>query len=322
MAKKHQPPNPVEQLQSYFDRWDNLYEHGGSDPFYADGSGLNMLRNQIVYGKEAIEKSYSNGDCPEIYYRETPPEVSQDFMVDADGIRLAAKAAMEDYRQDENLQFLLDHADALPPKIAKNLCIGAVIGYATGLESAIAQDDLITMRRHKTHGHYLESFKSCADGIRKFQLAETAPLAEKIISKPIQIREKKEYVNMEKATLQVEFPQEKLEALEFYMSEKGLTIEDELQDYVNTLYEKNIPASTRKYLDRNDEPRAQQEEKPESASKTAQNAEERLAFNAARREKRKAEKEQKQSDAPAVGQEIVPEDEPVEEEAQGMSMSM
>lgn len=322
MAKKQQAPNPVEQLQKHFDRWDDLFQNGGSDPFYADGGSLNMVRNQIKYMKEDIEKAYSNGEYPAIYNRETPPVVEQDFMANVDAIRSAAHVALARYQQDESLQFLINTVDSLPPKVAKNLCIKAVIGYATDLENAIATDDLISMRRHKTHDHYLESFQRCADGIRKFQLADGEPPTKKIIPKPIQIREKKEYVNMEKATLQVEFPQEKLEALEFYMTEKGLTIEGELQDYVNTLYEKNIPAATRKYLDRNDEPSAEQDEKQKSAPKSGMSDEERLAFNASRREKRKMEKEQKQTDTPAPAEEIAPEDEPVEEESQGMSMSM
>lgn len=59
-------------------------------------------------------------------------------------------------------------------------------------------------------------------------------------------------VSSEKTTLEVSFPNEKLEALRFYMSEKELTVEDELQKYVDNIYQKYVPAPTRRYLDRNE----------------------------------------------------------------------
>ena len=56
----------------------------------------------------------------------------------------------------------------------------------------------------------------------------------------------------EKTLLKVSFPNEKLEALRFYMNEKELTVEGELQKYVDNIYQKYVPAPTRRYLDRND----------------------------------------------------------------------
>jgi len=58
-------------------------------------------------------------------------------------------------------------------------------------------------------------------------------------------------VEMEK--LQIEFSKEKLDALRFYMKEKDLTVEGELQKHVDYVYEKYVPAVTRRYLERNDE---------------------------------------------------------------------
>ena len=59
-------------------------------------------------------------------------------------------------------------------------------------------------------------------------------------------------VSNEKTTLEVSFPNEKLEALKFYMNEKELTVEGELQKYVDNVYQKYVPAPTRRYLERND----------------------------------------------------------------------
>ncbi len=59
-------------------------------------------------------------------------------------------------------------------------------------------------------------------------------------------------VRAEIAVLQVSFSKEKLEALKFYMDEKDTTVEKELQDHIKSVYEKYVPAPTRRYLDRND----------------------------------------------------------------------
>ena len=72
----------------------------------------------------------------------------------------------------------------------------------------------------------------------------------------------------EKTILKVSFPNEKLEALSFYMGEKELTVEGELQKYVDNIYQKYVPAPARRYLDRNDNEEERQAEttnKPEKA---------------------------------------------------------
>ena len=67
-------------------------------------------------------------------------------------------------------------------------------------------------------------------------------------------------ISTEKATLQVTFQKEKLEALRFYMDEKDLTVEGELQKHINSIYEKYVPSATRRYLERNDNEQESQAE--------------------------------------------------------------
>ena len=54
---------------------------------------------------------------------------------------------------------------------------------------------------------------------------------------------------MKNATLTVTFNAEKLDALEFHMSRKDTDLQEELNDTVQTLYEKYVPQATREYLD-------------------------------------------------------------------------
>lgn len=54
---------------------------------------------------------------------------------------------------------------------------------------------------------------------------------------------------MSTTELKLSFPTEKLEALRFFMDKKELTIEQELQDYLDKTYEKAVPAQVREYVE-------------------------------------------------------------------------
>ena len=54
---------------------------------------------------------------------------------------------------------------------------------------------------------------------------------------------------MKKATITLSYDGEKLSALRLYLEQKGGTLEEELQQAVDTLYAKTIPANVRGFLD-------------------------------------------------------------------------
>ena len=154
-------------LQDSFDRWDHLNEHGGSDPTWADGVNMNLVRSHIIYYKSQMEDKFGSGDYPSIYYRDTPPEVSDEYMANADQIRADAAAALETLEADENLKFIREHIGGLTDKQRQALCVGAVLGYVVGLKRYIAEDDLVSMRRYRNPGWVLDSFKNLADKLSR-----------------------------------------------------------------------------------------------------------------------------------------------------------
>lgn len=66
----------AENLEKAYERWDLLYKNGGSDPFWCDGTNLNLVRNHILYYREQCEEVLEPKDYPEAYHKELPP-VSQ-----------------------------------------------------------------------------------------------------------------------------------------------------------------------------------------------------------------------------------------------------
>ena len=130
-------------------------------------------------------------------------------------------------------------------------------------------------------------------------------------------------ITTEKTTLQVSFPKEKLEALKFYMDEKDTTVEKELQGHIKSIYEKYVPAATRRYLDRNDpaeglqtEVRVEAEEQPQEITAPTPSTRGRRR-NA--REQNEETVEAIQTESSEIKEEIQAQG---EDESQGMSMSM
>lgn len=167
MAKKNETENLTEELAKSFERWEHLREHGGSDPFYADGGSMNLVRNHIMYYKQKMVEQYGSDyeKYPEIFYRETPPEVKDSYMARAGEIKDGAAQALEYYLSDPNFHYLFANKDMLTEKEAKQISLYNVLGYASGLARAIKDGDLIAMRRHAGRPEgYLESFASVPHG--------------------------------------------------------------------------------------------------------------------------------------------------------------
>jgi len=172
MPKRKQQVDYTAELQKDHDRWAHLYEHGGHDPFWSDGCNLMLVRNHILNDRRHIEETMSPEDYPEIYYKEIPPEVDRDYMARKDEIRAAAKVSLARYKADPNYQYIRRHRDDYSPKTLKKLCVDAVLGYVTGLEHAIAKDDLVSMRRDENPESDLRAFAECVHRMRETPVEE------------------------------------------------------------------------------------------------------------------------------------------------------
>lgn len=133
---------------------------------------------------------------------------------------------------------------------------------------------------------------------------------------------------MRETELKMLFPTEKLEALRFFMAKKELSIEQELQDYLDKTYEKVVPANVRGYVESRLGPEPAQEPAPEPETQQQPEetpepeAPEQQAEQQRQRQPRQSRRQQAQAAAEAVpvldspGEHAAPD----EEESQGMSM--
>lgn len=130
-------------------------------------------------------------------------------------------------------------------------------------------------------------------------------------------------ISTEKTTLQVTFQKEKLEALRFYMSEKDLTVEGELQKHISSIYEKYVPSATRRYLERNDNEQENQTETTVTISENSSEVTPRTTSNRGRRRTERVQSERAEVPTETTNAEEIEESsEQTEGENQGMVMSM
>lgn len=145
------------ELHDSYELWNTLYTTIGHDPTWPDGVNLNLVRNHILYYRHQCEDA---GVYPEEYSLEVPEEVDNNYCACADEIRSEAVKKLALYRKNRDYKYLLKNRTMLSEKEQENIHIGNVIGYVTGLEKAIENDDLVTMRRHM-FVDFLQSFADC-----------------------------------------------------------------------------------------------------------------------------------------------------------------
>ncbi len=147
------------ELKKEYERWNELFTHGGQDPFYTDGTNLELVRNHIMFCKKSLEQE--GGDMPEEYSWPLPPEVPQDYMARTQEIWYHGIESYQRYMEDENYQYLKEISETLPEKIKEETRLKTVLEYTGTIRRALEQRDYVTLRRHEHPERYLESFAKC-----------------------------------------------------------------------------------------------------------------------------------------------------------------
>lgn len=155
------------QLRDSYVRWNALKEEGGSDPFWPDGTNMNLVRNHILWTRKQCEEFLSEEDYPEEYYLDLPPEVDANYMANEAELRESARKSLKIYRSSAAYQYLLKNAGKAAPALQKEICLKPVLNYISGLETATNTNDLVTMRRHRNPFGYLESIERCAKKLKE-----------------------------------------------------------------------------------------------------------------------------------------------------------
>lgn len=71
------------EIEKCRDHWNDIYQHGCSDPFYEDGVNLNLVRNHIIYYGRYLEEKAANVQLSlfcDLRTVKVPPKVPDTYM--------------------------------------------------------------------------------------------------------------------------------------------------------------------------------------------------------------------------------------------------
>lgn len=148
-------------IRDSFDRWKDIYENGGSDPFWSDGTNLELVRNHIIYYKNQCEALLEPCNYPEEYFISLPPAVPRNYMARPDEIRASARKSLETYKADSDYMYILRAVNKLTKQQNEQTHASNILRYVSDLEDCIRNDRLVEMRRHRKPELYLNSFREC-----------------------------------------------------------------------------------------------------------------------------------------------------------------
>lgn len=91
MAKKKKTPEELLMLEltnlvNAHAQWQFINENGCQDPFWSDGTNMNLIRNHVIYHRRQIAELCEEYriQLPVEYYLPVPPEVVDNYMANLD----------------------------------------------------------------------------------------------------------------------------------------------------------------------------------------------------------------------------------------------
>lgn len=151
-------------LMAEYMKYEEVREKGSYSPIWTDGQELNHIRDSIIYLKKKME---SLEFYPEIYYKETPAQVPQRYMVNAEGIRKAAKETLQACKESEDYQFIFCNGAFLSEQQRGWICLDGIINDILRMERMIRIDNLVEMKKYSDSAKYLKGFKVCRSGLEE-----------------------------------------------------------------------------------------------------------------------------------------------------------
>lgn len=151
-------------LMAEYMKYEEVKEKGSSSPIWTDGQELNHIRDSIIYLKKKME---SLNFFPEIYYKETPVQVPQRYMLKAEEIRKKAKETLQMCKESEDYQFIFSHGGLLEEQQRAWICLDGIINDILRMERMIRIDNLVEMKKYSDPAKYLKGFRVCRNGLEE-----------------------------------------------------------------------------------------------------------------------------------------------------------
>lgn len=158
-------------LNVYYKQWDDVFNNGDPTSDECDGQILSHIRNLIIYNKKKLEYLIDNTSLnyPDVYFKETPQEVSKYYVVNRQEVTVKAKEALKTYEQSEDFTSLLFMSNKHSENILYNFYVNDCIDVTRKLNSAIMYGDVAAMRKFSDIKAYLKAFKLSLAAITQYE---------------------------------------------------------------------------------------------------------------------------------------------------------
>ena len=165
----------VEQIQAKIDaefaRWEHINAHGCSDPAWADGFNMNLVRNHIIYYYGALDARQSEATQVSLFdeaptpRRPLPPEVSDDYMARPDELLECAQKTLDTMLGSEDYTYLQSLGDMLPDKVANKMHFGSFMAYPQKLQTYLEKRDYPRLRSYQDPKYWTKAISSYRERI-------------------------------------------------------------------------------------------------------------------------------------------------------------
>ena len=123
-----------------------------------------------------MEKQIKDGNFPEIYFRETPPDIESSYMARPDEIRKNALKSLEVLKANKTLEYIKRKAVTMEKSFVDKTSARSLISSLTILSNAVETDDLVTMRRYENIDNLLSEMDICAQKLQEYVPPENSQI--------------------------------------------------------------------------------------------------------------------------------------------------
>ncbi len=174
------------EIEVLFMEWDRVRKNGSCSLIWTDGRELNYIREKII--KEKIK--LSEEDLMDV--RETPPRMSELYMIRAQEIEAEAKVVLEELENNEDYLYLLVNKRRLPEEYREQIGVDGLLEKVMILKNAIRHHKYIKMKGYIDNQSDILSFFNCRKQMESLlkeleELGEIEPIKPKEVYEQLRL---------------------------------------------------------------------------------------------------------------------------------------
>lgn len=145
----------LQEIRIHCLEWQYVKEHGSASVIWSDGRELNFIRDKIIRLKEKLE------DVADLEVEETPPRMSELFMVNPGKIEEEAKEALKIYESDKNFRYIISQRSRLPEQYREQTGVDGILEQIGKFQRAVFYHRYISMKKYLDKRKFKQIFAEC-----------------------------------------------------------------------------------------------------------------------------------------------------------------